>query len=262
MMSQREAPLPSNIQEAARRLVAQRGRNGFTMADLARESGMARATLYRQAGSREEVLAFLAAQGVDLGERQDVQDRILQGARRVFTRAGFDGATLEEVAREAEVGVATVYRQFGDKEGLVRAFGDRFGPRRAVLAVAISPSGDLRADLERLAAAALRAAFEDLDLLKLALLERLRGGAWAELMRASPLSSKRTLARLLKSYLEQGELAEGDPRQMAQAFSGLLLSFVTTPLLEGKPMPDPDETARFITRLFLDGLAAPSRRRP
>ena len=51
--------------------------------------------------------------------------RILAAAAEVFTERGLD-ATLDEVARAANVGVGTVYRRFPDKESLVaELFRDR-----------------------------------------------------------------------------------------------------------------------------------------
>jgi hypothetical protein len=128
--------------------------------------------------------------------------------------------------------------------------------------VALRPTGDLRADLERVAATVIRYAAEDLDLLKLALLERIRGGRWAELMKASPLRAQTVLTRLLESYAAKGVLGPNEPRHMARAFAGMILAFLSGPMLEGQPPPDPEETARFITHVFLDGLASTPRRSP
>jgi AcrR family transcriptional regulator len=47
-------------------------------------------------------------------------ERIVAGAQRVFARAGADAA-MDDVAAEAGVGVATVYRRFPTKESLLRA---------------------------------------------------------------------------------------------------------------------------------------------
>jgi AcrR family transcriptional regulator len=53
------------------------------------------------------------------------RQRILRAAATVFTQRGLD-ATLDDVAREAGVGVGTVYRRFPDKESLVaELFADR-----------------------------------------------------------------------------------------------------------------------------------------
>ena len=51
-------------------------------------------------------------------------ERIVDAAQRVLARAGSDGA-MEDVAAEAGVGVATVYRRFPTKELLLRAVQER-----------------------------------------------------------------------------------------------------------------------------------------
>jgi AcrR family transcriptional regulator len=48
------------------------------------------------------------------------RERILAAASQIFAKRGLD-ATLDEVAREAGVGVATVYRRFASKDELVEA---------------------------------------------------------------------------------------------------------------------------------------------
>jgi AcrR family transcriptional regulator len=42
-------------------------------------------------------------------------DQVLEGARRVFMRDGFEGASVDEIAREARVSKATLYSYFPDK---------------------------------------------------------------------------------------------------------------------------------------------------
>ena len=53
------------------------------------------------------------------------RDAILESARQVFAESGTDAA-LEEIARRADVGIATLYRRFPTREGLVAA---AFEPR-------------------------------------------------------------------------------------------------------------------------------------
>ncbi|WP_300608016.1 TetR/AcrR family transcriptional regulator [Trebonia sp.] len=60
------------------------------------------------------------------------RQRILRAATEVFTQRGLD-ATLDDVARQAGVGVGTVYRRFPDKETLVaELFQDRIDAMVAV----------------------------------------------------------------------------------------------------------------------------------
>ena len=74
--------------------------------------------------------ARLAGDCADAGRplRRDAarnRQRILQAASEVFTEQGLE-ASLDEVARQAGVGVGTVYRRFRTKEELVEAlFEDR-----------------------------------------------------------------------------------------------------------------------------------------
>lgn len=51
------------------------------------------------------------------------RDRLLTEARSLFARDGVD-ASLEEVARRAEVGVATLYRNFPARDDLIRSLYD------------------------------------------------------------------------------------------------------------------------------------------
>ncbi|MFF4835487.1 TetR/AcrR family transcriptional regulator [Streptomyces sp. NPDC001315] len=63
--------------------------------------------------------------------------RILAAARRVFARDGL-GASMASVAREAGVGIATIFRHFPTKEGLVAAvFADRMDAYADAVVVAL-----------------------------------------------------------------------------------------------------------------------------
>jgi AcrR family transcriptional regulator len=60
-------------------------------------------------------------------ERADAarnRQKIIQVAARMIESGGADQLSLDEVAREACVGVGTVYRRFGDRAGLVYALID------------------------------------------------------------------------------------------------------------------------------------------
>ena len=65
----------------------------------------------------------LQIDGAERPLRKDAErnrQRILKAAEKVFTERGLE-ATLDDVARQAGVGVATVYRRFPDKASLTDA---------------------------------------------------------------------------------------------------------------------------------------------
>lgn len=252
---------PAELLAAAARVVAAEGPDALTMARLAAESGVSRATLYRQAGSRESLLDALEASGVDVGDRAGARARILAGAPGVFARAGFDGATIEQVAEAAGVGVATVYRHFRDKDGLIAAVLDELAPRRAVREAKAAFTGDLPRDLEAVAARVLGGMRDDAAVVRLLFIEALRDGpAFARARASTQGRSVAAIAALLREHAAAGTVRDADPELLAQAFAGMLFAFgVLGPVFRGVSVKDPAATARTLTELFLHGVLAPER---
>jgi len=64
----------------------------------------------------------VADAGVSLRDRQKEMRRanILGAAQRLFGEHGFSGTSMENIADEAGVGVATVYKYFGSKNGVLQ----------------------------------------------------------------------------------------------------------------------------------------------
>lgn len=222
---------------------------------LAAAAGVSRATVYRQVKSRDALLAQLAEQGLDVGEREGVRARILKAAGQVFAQLGFEAATVEAIAEAAGAGAASVYRHFGDKRGLIAAYLDAHAPRRAAWGIAQEPSGDLRADLEALVVTLLTRIEEQRDLMRLALLERMRGSTLLDGVAASQERTIHAVIALFSVYVERGALIDEDPALMARALQGLIFSFSLGGSLLGLPgAPAPELAARFIVQLFLEGL--------
>ncbi len=73
---------------------------------------------------------------------------------KVFWAGGFDGASVDTLARETGMPRATIYKLYGDKEGLFLAAISHYAETRAAqVAAALGPSGTLRDDLARFFAA-------------------------------------------------------------------------------------------------------------
>lgn len=72
-------------------------------------------------------------------------DQVLEGARVVFLRDGFDGASVDDIVREAGVSKATLYSYFPDKRLLFVEVAKAECAGQADAAIAhIEASGDLR----------------------------------------------------------------------------------------------------------------------
>lgn len=56
-----------------------------------------------------------------MNEFNDKQLEILQVAERLFTQMGFDGASVRDIAKEANINVAMISYYFGSKERLLEA---------------------------------------------------------------------------------------------------------------------------------------------
>src|SRR5260370_29193323 len=56
----------------------------------------------------------------------EVDERILDAARKVFLERGFEGASIEEIADAARSGKATIYARFPNKQALFAAAVGRY----------------------------------------------------------------------------------------------------------------------------------------
>ena len=89
-------------------------------------------------------------------------DQVLDGARRIFLRDGFDGASVDDIAREAGVSKATLYSYFPDKRLLFTEICNR-ECRYQTEAAAAAMDHSAPAEATALVLAAVRERAEDLS---------------------------------------------------------------------------------------------------
>jgi AcrR family transcriptional regulator len=183
------------------------------------------------------------------------RDQILDAAEQVFSRLGFHGASLREIADLAEFSVGAVYGFFDGKDEIYRAIflrrGAEFLPgMREILASEEPPRRQLL-DLADWQVGFFRRYPEFGRLV-------LRGGAIAPPLADPPddvqilqnfQASQQMQADLFRRGQQAGELREGDPALLARMFSGLVSAFQSTELAAETPRPAQD-------RLSLSGLHA------
>ncbi|MEZ4593305.1 MAG: TetR/AcrR family transcriptional regulator [Chloroflexota bacterium] len=261
MSSRSDSDTLNQILTAAAELLQTRG-DTFTMEQLSAHTGLSRATLYRQVGSKEALLQKVAeAHDIEIQElnQPGMRERILEAARVVFSQFGMARPTMEQIAEEAGVGVATVYRHFGDRQSLMRAFAEGIAPNVTLQQVLLTPEADFVETLYHLAETAVTFMYEYRDMIRHTI------GAYSEdlslfaQVRAVQEKSIQLLAQFLQNQMDTGRLTPADPRELAFAMIGTIFAFtVMRPTFYDVPITDPAQTARFVVDLFLSGIQMPT----
>jgi AcrR family transcriptional regulator len=248
------------ILKAAAECFTQRGYAGTSVKDICQSAGVAPATLYRHFRNKQALFEAVELPDLSHGENNPRRKDILEAALDVFSRQGYHGTTMTEVASVAGVARATLYAQFPTKESLlsellqenpVSGLTTRFSEQ-----VKQEPGGEPAKDLEVIALQFLRL-FQDsrkVALFRLVLVEGIR---YAPLQRAYHQMINSSV-RIFSRFLIAAEPALEDPQFVAQVFIGSLLGFVLTQqVVPGTILPicSPEEIARRTTALWLNGVA-------
>jgi AcrR family transcriptional regulator len=233
--------------------------SAFTMDRLTDATGVSRASLYRRFGSREAILQRIAAEHrIDIEELSlpDIPTRILEATRVALNRFGFAGVTIEQIAQEAGVGPATVYRHFGSKEALLEAFMQAESPRHVLRSLVADAESDLEADLKPVAKSMLEFMRDNRGLIRVFAFENAGSETFVQRIRATQGRTINILADYLRGHMEMGHLLPADPFQLALSFIGILLGLgLIGPHSYERPITDAAATAHFATQLFLHGVA-------
>lgn len=164
-------------------------------------------------------------------------DQVLTGARVVFLRDGFEGASVDDIAREAGVSKATLYSYFPDKRLLFMEVAKAECRRQADEAVELI---DLTAPppVVLTAAATRMVAFFMSDfglrVFRICVAESDRfPDLGREFYHSGPLLVRQRLADYLRSAVARGELAIDDIDLAADQFAELCKVNIHAPLMFG-----------------------------
>ncbi|SDR15289.1 transcriptional regulator, TetR family [Rhizobiales bacterium GAS113] len=167
----------------------------------------------------------------------EVEQRILDAARKVFLDRGFEGASIEEIAQTARSGKPTIYARFPDKRALFTAVMMRdIVSRIERLEVDVPAGATVEERLATVGAALLRSALEHdrIELMRLAMAEALRfPDLSASLGRMVRERGSETGARLLAEIAQSDEiggLAAFAPEHFATT-TRLFLDLLIVPLI-------------------------------
>ncbi|MBA3322079.1 MAG: TetR/AcrR family transcriptional regulator [Pyrinomonadaceae bacterium] len=196
------------------------------------------------------------------GERRQ---QIVRVAMRLFSQRGFSGTTTREIAQEAGVSEAMVFKHFATKEDLYAAILDHkacagdMGDACAALGGAME-RGDDAAVFSGLAQGVLHFHEHDTDFARLLMHSALQGH---ELFQMFWERNVRQMARFLCGYIRErqqaGALRDMEPMVIARAFIGMtlyhsLVNIIFDPQRSLLDIPN-ERAAQEFTEILLHGVA-------
>jgi len=183
-------------------------------------------------------------------------------AIEVFSRKGFRGTTTRDLAYQAGVNEAIIFRHFDNKEALYSA----------ILQHKAGENGDVRCEeIEKLAAANDDSTFletigrtflerheKDSSFMRLLLFSALEGHELSEMF-VTIMTVRNPLAKYIERRIDEGAFRPMDPQLAARAFFGMFASFVLWQEVFGlkKTHPhDREEVVRTFVSIFLSGISS------
>jgi AcrR family transcriptional regulator len=188
-------------------------------------------------------------------ERERHRVEILEAARKVMDARGLSGLTIEEVAREAEFAVGSIYRHFRSKEELVELLAVHVAEPLIEELDAVA-DGSFEVRLDAALATVLAHLREDLPLLQAFHASAggmpLPGSAAGERMRTMRERLFAAMEAIVVRGQAEGVLPAGDPRPMTLALVSLLFGVHRWSAM-GLGRADLD-LADLVRRAFLEGF--------
>lgn len=227
----------------------------FTLDDLCKHAGLSRATLYRRIGSKEKLLKQMFEEGLIAHEPdRDIDGRIFAATRIVVASHGFIACTMEQIAKESGLGVATLYRHFNDKENLLKSFIAQLKPMLAINAVLLNEQGNLEDDLIQLVDIALKFLSENQDLVKILFSFQSAERAYLASIRKDTGTTFDQIRTYLAKQQKLGNLRQDlPPQELAMSLNALLLQYALFAPIHMRRTLDVKKDSKTIVRLFLQG---------
>jgi AcrR family transcriptional regulator len=180
----------------------------------------------------------------------EADGRILAAASSLILMRGFESMTVDEVASNAGVGKATVYRRWSRKEDLAVAAMEQLYRDEMP-----SPdTGSIRGDLRSMFASVLTFVNSPagIDYVRTTIKESMRDDRIATLYREASLRAAASATEVFERAIARGEVRHDIPVRAAVEFLGGL---VATRIITGEEMPTLDDLDDLVD-LVLHGVSA------
>jgi AcrR family transcriptional regulator len=191
--------------------------------------------------------------------RDGKRAEILQAAIKLFAKKGFNGTTTRDLAAEAQVNEAIIFRHFKTKQDLYRAIlEDRLNRSQdfPCTEVEAHEAADEKKFLELIGRRFLEKHEHDTTFMRLMLFSALEGHELSDMF-LTDMASRAPLAKYLKRRMGEGAIRRMDPHLAARAFFGMFVSFVQWQEIFGQKKTQhfaSNDVVRSFVSIFLQGV--------
>jgi len=192
--------------------------------------------------------------------KHDRRQEILAAAMDLFAKKGFRGTTTRDLATQAEVNEAIIFRYFTNKEELYRAILEHKAGQNREAQIEeferLASSNDDEKFFQTLGNKFLERHENDSTFLRLLLFSALEGHELSDMFVAS-MTARNPIANHIQKRIDEGTFRKMDPQLAARAFFGMFASFVLWQEIFGlkKTQPyDRDQVVRTFVSIFLKGI--------
>jgi AcrR family transcriptional regulator len=192
--------------------------------------------------------------------KEDRRKQIIESAMQVFARKGFRGTTTRDLANEAGVNEAIIFRYFKTKEELYSAIIEhKAGEHRNAHMEEferMATTGDDEKFFEAFGRTFLRRHEEDTSFLRLLLFSALEGHQLSDMF-VSSMAVRHPIGNYIQQRIDSGAFRSVNAQLAARSLFGMFVSFVLWQEIfgfKGKYPHDRDQVVRTFVSIFLNGV--------
>ena len=191
--------------------------------------------------------------------KQDRRQQIIAAAMELFAKKGFRGTTTRDLATQADVNEAIIFRYFKTKEELYSAIIEHNAGERDLHREELERLASTDNDEEFLQAVGrffLEKHETDTTFMRLLLFSGLEGHQLSDMF-VSSMAARHPIANYIERRIHEGAFRQLDPQLAARALIGMFASFIMWQEIFGfknKLPRDREEVVRTFVSVFLSGI--------
>ncbi|AMA72850.1 MULTISPECIES: TetR/AcrR family transcriptional regulator [Aneurinibacillus] len=188
--------------------------------------------------------------------RNDTREKILLATIKLMRKEGIKAMTTRKIAKEAGVNEVTLFRHFGNKEGLAKAAVEKFSYESSMLKIFQNVEWDLEKDLYEICKAYQEHLNKNQDVIMIGLKEANSWPGLIEEIANIPRQLKVLIINYFSKMQEKGKIINTNPEAQAMNFMWVNFGFFLSRAQFGENVTNlsHDEFIKHCVQIFSRGL--------